>query len=85
MIAQQTVNNESAIEASYPMEVPLQTGEEGGSAILYVDTSNSERTEAGGFGSIWLESQSDDTLQGCFEFDVPGNEVRNGQFVAQQL
>ena len=83
IVAQQDESGASISDVDFPTRVILQQGQ-GGWGILYED-SDSHTTQDGGDGLLILETQTEDALLGCFDFEIEDISVVDGYFHAQSL
>ncbi len=60
---------------AFPFTVVLDTGAEGGWALLYPENGASFSTEKGEGGTMIVQGLEDGNLLGCFDFDVSDGSV----------
>ena len=79
---------------SFPIEVRLQTGTEGGWAVAYTGPGNAfgtgssfSTTESASGGELWISSNEEGTLHGCYSFSAANDEesisILDGVFSAE--
>jgi hypothetical protein len=59
-----------AVDAGFPVEIPLTTGLDGGWVLLYPDSGDSFASENAGGGSWFITAIDGADLRGCFSAEV---------------
>lgn len=92
VVAQLTTDGAGVAEAleagTFPIEVTLKTGTEGGFVTWYTPESDSMATTEGGEGTLTLAGLEEGRLWGCLSFtagpDGAGVTVEDGSFSAEE-
>ena len=74
IVAQKNINETPVMDAvdagSFPMEIRLRDGTQGGWALLYPDSGASYATHTTEGGHLWLTDYRDGAVFGCFSFEA---------------
>jgi len=74
VVAQKNINETPVLDAvdaaSFPMEIRLRDGTQGGWALLYPDSGASYATHTTDGGHLWLTDYRDGAIFGCFSFEA---------------